>query len=187
MLTTLVSIDPIYAYFSVDEPTLLRIREKILAKGVTFEQLDKAPVLMGLATDPESQFPYKGVFNFINNVVDPLTGTITVRGIFKNTNGYLVPGLFVRIRVPLGPEKDHLLISDRAIGSDQGQKYVYVVDDQKKVHYRPIKVGQQVGNLRVVEDGLQKNEWIIVDGLQRVRPNGEVKTEKVDMVGKPSQ
>ena len=187
LLTTLVSIDPIYAYFSIDEPTLLRIREKILAKGVTIEQLDKAPVLMGLATDPENQFPYKGVFNFINNIVDPQTGTITVRGIFQNANGYLVPGLFVRIRVPLGPEKERLLISDRAIGSDQGQKYVYVVDDQHTVHYRPIKVGQQVGNLRVVEDGLKKNEWIIVDGLQRVRPNAEVKTEAVDMVGKPGK
>ncbi len=187
LLTTQVSIDPIYGYFSVDEPTLLEVRKKLLAKGVKPEELDKAPVLMGLATDPENQYPYRGTFNFINNVVDPLTGTITVRGLFKNPDGYLLPGLFVRIRLPLGKERERLLISDRAIGSDQGQKYVYVVDAEKKVHYRAIKVGQQVDNLRVIESGLEANEWIIVDGLQRVRPNMEVKTDAVDMVGQPAK
>lgn len=181
LLTTLVSIDPIYAYFSVDEPSFLEVRKKVLAKGIAPEELHKSPIRIGLATDPEGKFPYEGTFDFINNIVDPLTGTITLRGVFQNASGYLLPGLFVRVRVPLGPPRPRLLISERAVGSDQGQKYVYLVNDQKKVEYRRVQLGQQAGNLRVVENGLKADEWIIVDGLQRVRPKMEVRPEEVDM------
>jgi len=181
LLTTLVSTDPMYAYFNVEETTYLRI-QGLIAKGV-IKRGDKVPVRMGLADDVDRKFPLHGTLDFFNNQIDPLTGTMTVRGIFNNPNGLLKTGLFARVRVPLGPFHSGLLVAEKAIGTDQGQKFVYVVNDQNKVAYRRITVGQLFDELREVLDGIKPGERIIVNGLQRVRPDVEVKFTVKPMPG----
>jgi RND family efflux transporter MFP subunit len=186
LLTTVVSIDPMYAYFTVEEPTYLRI-EKMMLKGILKTRKDaEIPVRMGLADDFERQFPFKGTFDFVNNIIDPTTGTITVRGVFPNPNGLLKPGLFARVRVNTGPKHTGLLVAERAIGTDQGQKFLYVIelddeDNKEKVQYRRVKTGQMFDGLRAIEEGLKAGEHVVVNGLQRVRPGIEVKAAEVKM------
>jgi multidrug efflux system membrane fusion protein len=186
LLTTIVSVDPMFAYFDLDERTLLRVRAainagkiKLPARGVDL------PVLMGL--DGEPGFPHTGTVDFVNNVVNPSTGTIAVRGLFDNPqppNGrrLLNPGMFVRIRLPIGQPQPALLVVDRAITSDQGQRNIFVVDDQKKIQYRRVTIGAlQDDGLRVIVDGLKADEWVVVGALQQLRPGTEVDTEEVPM------
>ncbi|SRR5579885_3039179 len=186
LLTTVVSLDPMYAYFDMDEPTLLSIRRAI-NEGRIKVPSDRSdiPILMGL--QGEDGFPHPGKFNFINNVVNPSTGTIAVRGVFPNPkpeNGarLLTPGMFVRIRLPIGQPHPALLVIDRAVGSDQGLKFVYVVDKDNKVQYRRVSTGPlQDDGLRVIESGLQKDDWVITGGLLQVRPRMEVQPDQVPM------
>ncbi len=184
LLTTVVSVDPMYAYFDVDEPTLLRVRRAI-NEGKIKPLLDGVmPVLMGL--QGEDGFPHRGEINFVNNQVNPTTGSISVRGVFANPkplNGVrlLSPGMFVRIRLPIGQPHPALLVIDRAIASDQGLKYVYVVDAENKAQYRRITTGAlQPDGLRVVE-GLRPDDWVVVGGLQQVRPRIQIRPDKVPM------
>jgi RND family efflux transporter MFP subunit len=183
LLTTIVSIDPMYAYFNVEEPTLLRV-EKMIREGIIKERVDKVEVRMGLADDVDRKFPLSGILDFVNNTVDPQTGTILLRGTFPNPYEFhrrppvLTPGLFVRVRLNIGPPHQTLLIDQRAIGTDQGQKYVYVIDTNNKVVYHRVRLGQLFDGLQSIEDGLKPDERVVVDGLQRIRPGVEVKPEK---------
>ncbi len=186
LLTTVVSLDPVYAYFDIDEPTLLRIRRAInegkiqRAKDVT-----AIPVLMGL--QGEEGYPHQGFVNFINNVINPSTGTLAIRGVFPNPeppNGrrMLSPGMFVRIRLPIGQPHEALLVIDRAIGSDQGLKFVYVLDADNKVQYRRVTTGAlEDDGLRVVEEGLRPDDRVVVGGLQQIRPRMQVQAEPTEM------
>jgi RND family efflux transporter MFP subunit len=186
LLTTLVSIDPIYAYFNVEEPTLLHIL-KLRREGVLKQRLGKLEVHMGLADDVAHKFPLTGVLDFANNTVDPQTGTILVRGTFANPYHLpdkppaLVPGLFVRVRLDMGVPHKALLVTERAIGTDQGQKYVYVLDEHNKVVYRRVKLGLMFDGLQAIEEGLVAKDRVVVNGLQRIRPGMEVKPDQVDM------
>jgi RND family efflux transporter MFP subunit len=189
LLTTIVSIDPMYVYFDVDERAALRFqagkreqRERTQqAQAEGLKQLS-IPVSMGLVTDGD-RFPYEGVLDFAENKVDPETGTIRVRGVFANTDRRLTPGLFARVRVPVSDKYKALLVNDTAIGTDQGQKYLLVVNAQNKVEYRLVTPGRLEGDLRVFppDAGLKPGEWVIVNGVQRVRPGIEVKPEQVPM------
>jgi multidrug efflux system membrane fusion protein len=184
LLTTVVSLDPMYAYFEVDEPTVLLIRRAINEGRIKPMQEGTVPVLMGL--QGEDGFPHRGALNFVNNQVNPTTGSITVRGVFANPrppNGVrlLSPGMFVRIRLPIGPPHPALLVIDRAIGFDQGLKYVYVLDAENQAQYRRVTTGAlQEDGLRVVE-GLQPTDRVVVGGLQQVRPRMEVRPDEVPM------
>ncbi len=184
-LTTVVSVDPMYAYFDMDERTLLRLTAGINAGRIAPPTSGNMPVAMGL--DGEDGFPHAGTVNFVNNVVNPATGTVAIRGVFANPkpeNGRrtLKPGLFARIRLPLGGPRPALLVVDRAIGSDQGLKYVYVIDAEKKVQYRRVTVGPlEEDGLRVVENGLKPDDWVVVGALQQLRPKATVTTEEVPM------
>lgn len=184
LLTTVVSQDPMYAYFDVDENTMLKIQAAIRAGKVRMPKPGQLPVWMELAN--ETNYPHHGVVDFINNKVDPLTGTVTLRGVFANPKPKvgprkLKPGLFVRIRVPIGDPHGALLIADKVIGTDQGQKFVYVVDDKNVVQYRRITPGPlQEDGLRVVQ-GLERSDRVVVTGLQQVRPKEEVKVDTVAM------
>jgi RND family efflux transporter MFP subunit len=182
VLTTLVTIDPMYAYFNVEEVTLLRVMKQVREGTFGNRKLDSIEVRMGLADDVGRQFPFQGHLNFLNNAVDPLTGTITVRGVFPNADQKLVPGLFARVRVYMGVSHKALLVNERAIGTDQGQKFLYVLDANNKARYQRIKTGQVHDGLRVVEEGLSAGDRIVVNGLQRVRPGLVVKPETVDMM-----
>ena len=186
VLTTVASEDPMYVYFDVDENNMLYILRALILPSKTdiLAKKDGVPVLMGLAD--EQGFPHKGFINFGNNVVNPSTGTITLRGQFDNPGNavgkrLLRPGMFVRVRLPLGAPHPALLVSEKALGTDQGQKYVLVVDDKNKVDYQRVTTGPlQDDGLRVLE-GVKPGEWIIVSGLQLVRPGMEVKMDQVPM------
>jgi multidrug efflux system membrane fusion protein len=185
LLTTIVSQDPMYAYFEMDEPTLLRIRRAINEGKIQLPQAGTVPVLMGL--QGEDGFPHQGTVNFVNNQVNPTTGSILVRGVFANPRPpgglrLLSPGMFVRIRFPIGLPHPATLVIDRAIGSDQGMKFVYVLDAKDTVQYRRVTTGAlQEDGLRVIEQGLAPEDWVVVGGLQQVRPRMPVKSERVAM------
>ena len=184
LLTTVVSLDPVYAYFDVDEPTMLRIQQEINEGKIQQPQDGLIPVLMGL--QGEDSFPHQGDINFVNNQVNPTTGSISFRGVFPNPRSpkgtrLLKPGMFVRIRLPMGQPHPALLMIDRAIASDQGLKYVYVLDAENKAQYRRITTGAlQQDGLRVVE-GLRPDDWVVVGGLQQVRPRIQIRPDKVPM------
>ncbi|MDB5387142.1 MAG: family efflux transporter, subunit, partial [Planctomycetaceae bacterium] len=179
LLTKIVSVDPMYAYFDVDERMVLHIR-KLIREGKTKSARDVDwPVMMELSN--ETGHPHKGTINFVDNQVNAKTGTLSVRAVFPNKQEVLSPGLFARVRVPIGPPHPALLITDRAIDSDQGQKIVYVVNEKDEVVSRPITVGAVHEGLRAVEEGLKAGERVIVNGLQRVRPGLVVEPKLVEM------
>ncbi len=141
------------------------------------------PLYLGLVADGDT-FPRKGKFKFADNQLNPATGTIRVRGVFENKNGRLTPGQFARVKVAIGASYDGLLLADSAIGIDQGQKYVLIVNSENKAEYRKVRPSDRLeGDLRVFgpNSNLKAGEWVIVNGVQRVRPGIEVKAEKVDM------
>lgn len=174
ILTTVVAMDPMYAYFDVDERTMLRLH-RYAEEGrieLSGEQAAAVPVTMGLAD--EEGYPHDGVVNFVDNRLNPSTGTLQVRGIFKNSDRMLSPGMFVRVRLPIGEPYRALLVSEQALGTDQGQKFVYVIDQDNKAQYRRVQVGKLQQGQRVVLKGLSAGERVVVSGLQRVRPGAVV-------------
>jgi multidrug efflux system membrane fusion protein len=185
LLTTVVSLDPMYVYFDMDEPTLLRIRHAVNSGAIKLTADKKFPVLMGL--QGEEGFPHHGTIDFVNNQVNSATGSIAVRGVFENPKPeggtrLLSPGMFVRVRLPIGEPHSALLVIDRAIASDQGLKFVYVVDKDHKVQYRRVTIGAlQQDGLREIAKGLKENDWVLVGGLQQVRPQLEIQSEERDM------
>ena len=179
LLTTVVSLDPMYVTFEGDEQIYLKYNE-LSRRGERTSSRDVAnPVLMGLAN--ETDYPHHGSMVFVDNQVDPRTGTIRARAEFANKDGYLTPGLFARVKLLGHNSYRAVLVDDRAIGTDQSQKFVYVIDAQNKVTYRPVQVGRLTDGLRIVQKGLQAGETVVVNGLQRVRPGVIVAPERVAM------
>ncbi|WP_213762185.1 efflux RND transporter periplasmic adaptor subunit [Caballeronia sp. dw_19] len=171
LLTTLVSVSPIYASFDVDEQTYLRYLSRDSRASV--------PVSLGLAN--EEGFSREGKVASVDNQLDTGSGTIRVRARFDNADGTLVPGLYARIKVGGGTPHPAVLIDDAAIGTDQDKKFVMVVDSDNRVQYREVTLGTLSDGLRVIAKGLQPGERIVVNGLQRVRPNDVVKANSVAM------
>jgi membrane fusion protein, multidrug efflux system len=170
LLTTVVSVDPIYASFEADEQTFLRYGDIARRQGL--------PIRMGLAN--EKDFPREGKLDFLDNQINPATGTIRGRAVFQNHDRGLTPGLFVRLRLPGSGAAQGVLIQDRAVGTDLDKRYVYVVQ-KGVVQYREVELGPIVDGLRVVRSGLQNGDSIVVNGLQRVRPGSPVAPEFVAM------
>ncbi len=186
LLTTIKSIDPMYAYFNIEEPTVLRIQRMIREGMIRTRQMGEVPVRVGLADDVDHKFPLHGTLDFVNNTIDPQTGTLQVRGVLANpyTPGMpsvLTPGLFVRVRLKLSSPHQVLLITERAIGTDQGEKFVYVLDKDNQVVYSRVKLGMLFDGLQAIEEGLKPGDRVVVNGLQRVRPGIKVETDEVDM------
>jgi len=184
LLTSIVSVDPVYVNFDVDERRLLRVQQEVREGRIKLVDGIRIPIELGL--DNEAGFPHEGMIDFSDNQIDAGTGTIRMRAVVPNplpTVGKrkLVPGMFARVRVPLGEPHKAVLIAEQAIGSDQGQKFVYVVDSEKKVQYRRVRLGRSERGLVVVEEGLKGGEPIIVAGLQRVRPGSTVEASTVEM------
>jgi RND family efflux transporter MFP subunit len=190
ILTTIVSVDPMYVYFDVDERTLLSLARQTREGKLDARKNVTIPVYLGLTG--EKGYPHAGTIDFLENRVNPETGTIRVRGVFPNPKPergerVIEAGLFARVRVPIGKPKKALLVTERAIGTDQGQKFVYVVDNKNEVAFRPIEVGAMHGGLRVVAEGLNRGEQVIIDGLQRVRPGSVVSPKPGDMRSRPGE
>jgi RND family efflux transporter MFP subunit len=179
VLTTIVSVDPVYVYFDVDERTVQRVRQLIREGKAKSARETEWPVSLGLTTD--EGHPHQGTIDFVDNQVNPRTGTLRVRAVFPNKDEAMSPGFFARVRVPVGFPRKALLVTDRAIDNDQGQRILYVVNDKNQVGSRPIQVGALHDGLREIEDGLRPGERVIVNGLQQVRPGVTVEPTLVDM------
>lgn len=177
-LTTLVSLDPIYVYFDVDEQTYLKYGH--LTQGHEKSSRDlRSAAQLGLAD--EEGFPHVGQVSFVDNQISASTGTIRLRATFANKNFALTPGLFARIRLQGGGVRGGCLAKDEAVITDLNQKYVFVLGKNNTVEYRPVKLGPMAEGLRVVRDGLHEGDVIVVNGLQRVRPGSVVTPKKVSM------
>jgi RND family efflux transporter MFP subunit len=156
---------------------MLRLKRLVTAGATPSLGEAKVPVFIGLAD--EDGFPRKGALNFEDNQLDASTGTLRVRGIFENPDRLLTPGMFVRVSLPIGEPYRALLVPEAALATDQGQKFLYVIGADDKVEYRRVKVGQLVGGLRVVTEGISPGERVVVNGVQRVRPGIKVQPQLV--------
>jgi multidrug efflux system membrane fusion protein len=177
VLTTLVSVNPIYASFNADEQVVTRAL-KTLADQNAMSQVDRIPVRMSTATSDES---FEGKLQLIDNQVDARSGTVRVRAVFDNTAGRLIPGQFARLRMGQPKAEPALMVNERAIGTDQNKKFVLVVSADNKAEYREVTLGANVDSLRVVTTGLKSGERIVVNGLQRIRPGALVVPQVVRM------
>jgi RND family efflux transporter MFP subunit len=171
-LTTIVSVDPVYVYADVDENSLLKFNSLAHSAGSV---AGKVPVEMQLAD--EEGFPHRGVIESFDNRLDADTGSILLRTVFPNADGKVLPGLFARIRVPLSARHAAVLVDERAIGTDQSQKFVLTLSSTNTVEYRGVTLGPSVAGKRIIRDGLKPGEQIVVNGLQRVRPGMAVSPE----------
>ena len=178
VLTTIVALDPIYATFGVDERLLKKVHDYVAKGLLKTDQKGQIPVLMGLTN--EEGFPHPGIVNFVDNHLDTSTGTLQVRGAFDNAKRAILPGLFARIRLPLGEPYQALTIPEQALGSDQDKKFIYVVGDQNKIEYRPVEIGRLDGTQRVILKGIAEGERVVVSGLQRVRPGVIVEPKMIN-------
>ncbi len=178
LLTTLVSVDPMWVYFDVDDLTFLRVNQ-LLREGKIHSEAEAPQVDLGLAN--EEGYPHHGVIDFVDNQVDPSTGTMRMRGKFSNKEGVFTAGLFVRVRVPLSGEHKAVLVADRAVDVDQGQKVVYVVGPDNVAQKRAVRLGGLHDGLREIESGVQPGERVIVEGVQWVRAGAPVAPTLVDM------
>jgi RND family efflux transporter MFP subunit len=179
LLTTLVSLDPIYVTFDGDEQAYLKYIKAVRVSAHAGAHENGSPVLVGLAD--ENDFPHQGAMAFVDNALDPATGTIHSRALLDNHERLFTPGLFARIRLLDSSQHDAVLVNDSAIGTDQTVRYVLVVGAGSKVEYRPVQLGPVIDGLREVQAGLKPGEVIVVNGLQRVRPGAQVQAQRVAM------
>jgi RND family efflux transporter MFP subunit len=175
LLTTVVSVDPVYVYASVDEDTLLKFNRLVNSKTLGNTDGGRIPVELQLAD--ELDFPHRGAIESFDNRLDPDTGSILLRAVFHNDDGRIVPGLFARIRIPLSEKHPALLVDERAIGTDQANKFVLALTPTNTVEYQPVTLGPVIDGKRIIRTGLTAGEQIVVNGLQRVRPGMPVSPE----------
>jgi RND family efflux transporter MFP subunit len=168
LLTTVVSVNPVYVHADIDEDTLLKFNDLVYSKKLGTTADGKIPVELELAD--ENNFPHQGYIESFDNKLDPDTGSILLRAVFPNDDGRIVPGLFARIRIPLNERHNALLIDERAIGTDQANKFVLTLSPTNTVQYQAVELGPLVDGKRVVRSGLAVGEKIVVNGLARVRP-----------------
>jgi RND family efflux transporter MFP subunit len=185
LLTTVVSLDSMYLYFDSDEQTYLRYSSRAAAAGTRGWRDARLPVYLGLAN--ESGFPHEGRLDFVDNRIDPTSGTIRTRAIFSNRDRRFTPGLFARVRLVSGARAPALLVRDAAIGTDQDRKFVLVLTKGDSLAYRPVEIGRLSDNgLRVVRTGVAEGDQVVVNGLMRVRPGMKVSPKMVAMVSDSS-
>lgn len=171
-LATIVALDPIYVNFNVSEQDVLRIRASAARRGLTSADLKRVPIEVGLQT--ETGYPHSGRLDYASPTVNQSTGTLAVRGVIPNADRVLLPGYFVRVRVPIEKQADALLVPDTSLGSDQGGRYVLVVTAANVVEQRKVKIGPRDNGLRVIESGLKPDDRVVIAGLLRVIPGEKV-------------
>lgn len=178
VLTSVVSVNPVYVYFDVDEQTWLKL-DHLRANAKQAGRSPRIKASMGLAD--EAGHPHPGRLDFVDNQLHSGSGTIRLRAVFDNTDGIYTPGLYARVQLQSGPTQPRVLVDDRAIGTDLGNQFVYVIDKEHKVQYRKVDTGPLFHGLRVIASGVQPSDLVVVNGLQRVRPGVEVNPQKVAM------
>jgi multidrug efflux system membrane fusion protein len=178
-LATVQTLDPIYAQFDLSENDLLRFMEMLRRNQLPDPERYRPVLHLGLPN--EQGFPHEGKLDYRELRVDQSTGTVRRRGIFPNPGWQLIPGMFVRIQASIGEPKPRLLVEERAIGTDQRGDYLLVVNDKNSVDYHSVRLGTNIGDMRVVEDGITANDWVVVNGLPRARPGAKVTPEKAVM------
>lgn len=171
-LATIEQLAPLYVYFNVDEQDVLRIRASLRAAGKTLASV--APVKLGIGLQNETGYPHEATLDFVASDVDPSTGTLQARGAIPNQDYAFLPGLFVRVRVPVGTIEDALLVPDRALGIDQRGHYLLVVDQDDVVAQRPVQIGNLVDGMRVIAEGVGEQDRVVIGGLQRAIPGSKV-------------
>jgi multidrug efflux system membrane fusion protein len=182
-LTSIVSTNQMYAYFDADEQTYLKY-VALAAAGQREDSRSNSPVLMALSSDQE--FRFRGELDFLDNSVNPQTGTIRARAVFQDPQNRLIPGLFARLKLAGSASYDGILIDDKAIGTDLNNKFVLLIDDKQQLHYQAVTLGEKIAGLRVITSGLKAKDRIVVNGLQRVRPSMQITPNPVEMA-KPDQ
>jgi RND family efflux transporter MFP subunit len=172
VLATIVQINPIYVNFNISEQDVQRLRAEMQKQGLTRDDLKLVPVEIGLQT--ESGYPHAGTFDYASPSVTSQTGTLVARGVFENADRVLLPGYFVRARIPVGRQADAMLVPDVALGSDQGGRYVLLVNKDNAVEHRNVKTGPLIDDLRVIEDGLGPADRVVIAGVLRAIPGQRV-------------
>ena len=176
-LTTVIQYDPIFANFNISERALLDLQED---RGDREEvKIRKTPIYLSRLND--KGYPFQGELDYADLAVDQSTGTFMARGIFANPDRKIVPGLFVRVRIPVGTQENALLIPERATAADQAGRYALIVNDQNEVERRNVTLGTKVGEMVVVNDGLSQDDMVIVEGLQRSRPGAKVDPQQIEL------
>jgi len=171
-LATIVALNPIWVNFTVNEQDVLRIRAEAIRRGLTVADLKQLPVQVGLQT--ETGYPHEGHLDYVSPTLNTSTGTLAVRGILPNEKRALLPGYFVRVRVPFDQDKNALLVPDTALGSDQGGRYLLVANSDNVVEQRKVQVGPTDNGLRVIESGLKPDDRVVIAGLLRVIPGQKI-------------
>ena len=183
-LASIVSTDPVYVNFTIGEQETIRVRAMIAERGLTPAELKKVPVEASLQT--EADFPHKGTLDYASPTVDPSTGTLAGRAILANPKHVLLPGLFVRVRIPLGPPKEEMLVPDTALGTDQSGRYVLVVNKDNVVEQRRVELGPLDGTLQVIDKGIGPEDRVIVNGMLRAVPGHKVNPQPASAPAKSS-
>ncbi|MHB1422386.1 MAG: efflux RND transporter periplasmic adaptor subunit [Gemmataceae bacterium] len=188
LLTTIVSIDPVYVYFNVDERALLRYRREYGKANIPQgeDEIKELKIPVFVAIEGDADFSQKGILDFVENRVNRSTGTIPVRGVLENAKQLMDDGMRARVRVPVSDPYTALLINERAIGTDQGIKYLYVVNADNIVERRDIQPDRSFDGLTAIKSGLKATEWVIVNGIQRAREGTKVHPKQAPMPGEPA-
>jgi len=185
LLTQIVSTDPVYVYVDADEKSVLKYRRRAQQQGQASADLKGTEVQLAVAD--ESDFPHRGRLDYIAPQANAATGTVTLRGVFANPDELLSPGFFARMRVRGSDAYQATLLPDRAIGTDQSQRFVWIAKPDNQLEYRRITLGPLLGQMRAIRDGVNADDWVVVEGAQKLRPGMSVKPERITLAGQGAQ
>jgi RND family efflux transporter MFP subunit len=180
-LATIVQMDPMYVYFTLSEGQVLTIKENNAKAGLPFRTTDLGAIPVDIGLQGEEGYPHKGHMNYASPQVDQSTGTLTVRALFDNKDNTLLPGLFARVRTPVGHLDKAVLTLNDAIGTSQEGSYVLVVDADNVVRRKVVKTGDRQGQLRIIESGLDPGDWVVTEGVQRAFPGAKVEPQRTEL------
>jgi multidrug efflux system membrane fusion protein len=184
-LSSILQLDPIYVYFVMSEPQILRIKTSNAKAGLEFRTTDLSSIPVEIGLQGEEGFPHSGHMDYASPQVDASTGTLEVRAIFDNKDRRLLPGLFVRVRTPVTKLDNALLVPEQAIGSSQEGRYLLVVGSDNVVQRKPVKPGDRQGGLRIIESGVDSGDWIVTGGIQRAIPGAKVDPQQTKLSAEP--
>jgi multidrug efflux system membrane fusion protein len=180
-LATIVQNDPLYAYFTASEPQILALRRNLAKRGESLRTTDLSDIPVEIGLQDEEGYPHKGHMDYVSPQVDSSTGALTGRALFDNKDHALLPGLFVRVRVPIARQDKALLTRDDAIGTSQEGSYVLVVGPDNVVQRKIVKTGQRQGQIRIIESGLDPGDWVVTEGVQRAFPGAKVEPQRSEL------